>query len=71
MFSNNPEDYGEKEHADWHIDAPADGGMVKLNMTVNYNFLNEKVTALYTRFNGMDGGIYCREYGAKFHHCLR
>lgn len=71
VFSNNPEDYGEKEHADWHIDAPADGGMVKLNMTVNYNFLNEKVTALYTRFNGMDGGIYCREYGAKFHHCLR
>lgn len=55
VFSNNPEDYGEKEHADWHIDAPADGGMVKLNMTVNYNFLNEKVTALYTRFNGMDG----------------
>lgn len=55
VFSNNPEDYGKKEHADWHIDAPADGGMVKLNMTVNYNFLNEKVTALYTRFNGMDG----------------
>lgn len=55
VFSNNPEDYGEKEHADWHIDAPADGGMVKLNMTVNYNFLNDKVTALYARFNGMDG----------------
>ena len=55
VFSNNPEDYGKKEHADWHIDAPADGGMVKLNLTVNYNFLAEKVTALYTRFNGMDG----------------
>lgn len=55
VFSNNPEDYGQKEHADWHIDAPADGGMVKLNVTVNYNFLGEKVTALYTKFNGMDG----------------
>lgn len=55
VFSNNPADYGKDKHADWHIDAPADGGMVKLNMNVNYNFLNEKVTALYTRFNGMDG----------------
>lgn len=55
VFSNSPEDYNAKEHADWHIDAPANGGMVKLNMTVNYNFLNEHVTGLYTRFNGMDG----------------
>lgn len=55
VFSNNPEDYNAKEHADWHIDAPANGGMVKLNMTVNYNFLNDRVIDLYTRFNGMDG----------------
>lgn len=55
VFSNNPEDYNKKDHADWHIDAPANGGMVKLNMTVNYNFINDRVTDLYTRFNGMDG----------------
>lgn len=55
VFSNNPEDYNKKDHPDWHIDAPANGGMVKLNMTVNYNFLNDKVVSLYTRFNGMDG----------------
>lgn len=55
VFSNNPEDYNEKKHADWHIDAPANGGMVKLNVTVNYNFIAEKVTELYARFNGMDG----------------
>lgn len=55
VFSNSPEDYNKKEHADWHIDAPANGGMVRLNMTVNYNFLNDRVTDLYTRFNGMDG----------------
>ena len=55
VFSNNPEDYNKKEHADWHIDAPANGGMIKINMTVNYNFLNGRVTDLYTRFNGMDG----------------
>ena len=30
VLSNNPGDYNEKEHADWHVDAPADGGMVKL-----------------------------------------
>ncbi len=55
MSSNNPGDYNEKEHADWHVDAPADGGMVKLNMTVNYNFIADRVTDLYKRFNGMDG----------------
>lgn len=27
VLSNNPEDYNESEHADWHVDAPADGGM--------------------------------------------
>ena len=37
------------------MDAPADGGMVKLNMTVNYNFMADRVVELYTRFNGMDG----------------
>ena len=29
--------------------------MVKLNMTVNYNFMADRVTDLYERFNGMDG----------------
>lgn len=55
VLSNNPEDYNEKKHADWHVDAPADGGMVAMNLTVNYNFLPERVTGLYTKFNGMDG----------------
>lgn len=56
VLSNNPEDYNTDKHADWHVDAPADGGMVKLNVTVNYNFIPNRVTDLYTRFNGMDGG---------------
>lgn len=55
VLSNNPSDYGKDEHADWHVDAPADGGMVKLNMTVNYNFIPDRVVGLYSRFNGMDG----------------
>lgn len=55
VLSNNPSDYGEKKHAGWHVDAPADGGMVKLNMTMNYNFLPDRVTGLYEKFNGMDG----------------
>lgn len=55
VFSNNPADYNKDEHPDWHVDAPADGGMVKLNMTINYNFVADRVTELYSRFNGMDG----------------
>lgn len=55
VFSNDPEDYGVKEHADWHIDAPASGGMVGINMTVNYNFLPDRVVELYTKFGGIDG----------------
>lgn len=55
VFSNDPADYNEKEHQDWHIDAPANGGMVSINLTVNYNFMPDKVVALYSRFNGMDG----------------
>lgn len=55
VLSNNPEDYNTKEHADWHVDAPADGGMVKLNMTINYSFMADRVVGLYTKFNGMDG----------------
>ena len=55
VLSNNPSDYNEKEHADWHVDAPANGGMVKLNMTVNYSFQADKVVGLYQKFNGMDG----------------
>ena len=55
VLSNNPADYNKNNHADWHVDAPADGGMVKMNLTINYNFMPEKVTSLYERFRGMDG----------------
>lgn len=55
VFSDDPSDYNEKKHDDWHIDAPANGGMVGINMTVNYNFLPDRVVELYSRFNGMDG----------------
>lgn len=55
VLSNNPEDYNSKGHADWHVDAPADGGMVKMNLTINYNFMPDRVVGLYTKFNGMDG----------------
>lgn len=55
VFSNAPSDYGVKEHVDWHIDAPANGGTIAINLTVNYNFLPEHVVELYTKFGGMDG----------------
>lgn len=63
VFSNNPSDYPSDggffsdlaEAPDWHIDAPADGGMVSMNLTVNYNFLPDRVVELYKKFNGMDG----------------
>jgi regulator of protease activity HflC (stomatin/prohibitin superfamily) len=55
VFSNAVSDYGAKEHADWHIDAPANGGTIAINLTVNYNFLPEHVVELYTKFGGMDG----------------
>ena len=55
VFSNSPSDYGAKKHADWHIDAPANGGTIAINLTVNYNFLPEHVVELYTKFGGMDG----------------
>ena len=55
VFSNNPGDYDAKNHDDWHIDAPANGGMVKINLTVNYNFIPDRVVSLYEKFNGMDG----------------
>lgn len=55
VFSNDPEDYNTDEHADWSIDAPANGGMVKMNLTVNYAFKADSVVDLYKRFNGMDG----------------
>lgn len=55
VFSNAPSDYGAKEHADWHIDAPANGGTIAINLTVNYIFLPEHVVELYTKFGGMDG----------------
>ena len=55
VLSNNPADYNKDEHPDWHVDAPADGGMVKMNLTINYNFMADRVTDLYEKFNGMDG----------------
>lgn len=56
VLSNNAADFNkEKLDQDTHVDAPADGGMVKMNMTINYNFTPEKVTGLYERFNGMEG----------------
>ena len=63
VFSNNPADYpsdggffsDQVEAPDWHIDAPADGGMVSMNLTVNYNFLPDRVVELYKKINGMDG----------------
>ena len=45
----------KRQHADWSIDAPANGGMVKINMTVNYNFLPDRVVDVYKQFNGMSG----------------
>lgn len=55
VFSDDSSDYNTDEHADWHIDAPANGGMVGINLTVNYNFLPDRVVSLYEKFNGMDG----------------
>lgn len=56
VLSNNAADFNEKElEKDTHVDAPADGGMVKMNLTVNYSFMPERVTDLYEKFNGMDG----------------
>lgn len=56
VLSNNAADFNrEKLDQDTHVDAPADGGMVKMNMTINYNFIPERVTSLYERFNGMEG----------------
>lgn len=55
VFSNNPSDYNENEHPDWSINAPANGGTVTMNVSVNYNFVADKVTSLYERFGGMDG----------------
>lgn len=56
VLSNNAADFNERKlKQDTHVDAPADGGMVKMNMTINYNFIPEKVTEIYERFNGMDG----------------
>lgn len=55
VFSNDPSDYNTDEHPDWSIDAPANGGTVKINLTVSYNFQADKIIELYSRFNGMDG----------------
>ena len=55
VLSNSPGDYNKEEHPDWSIDAPANGGMVKINMTVNYNFIPDRVVEVYKQFNGMNG----------------
>ena len=55
VLSNSPNDYKTDEHPDWSIDAPANGGIVKLNMTINYNFIQDRILELYAKFNGMDG----------------
>ena len=55
VLSNNPQDYNKNEHPDWSIDAPANGGMVTMNISVNYNFIADKVISLYEKFGGMDG----------------
>ena len=55
VLSNNPADYNRDSHADWHVDAPANGGMVKMNLTVNYSFIPDRVTSLFERFRGMNG----------------
>lgn len=57
VLSNNAGDYNEKEHADWSVDAPADGGMVKINLTINYHFMQDRVVSLYERFRGLDGDV--------------
>lgn len=57
VLSNNPSDYNQKEHADWSVDAPADGGMVKINLTVNYHFNQDRVVSLYEKFRGMNGDV--------------
>ena len=62
VFSNDPADYNAKDHEDWSIDAPANGGMVKMNLTVNYSFNAGKVVDLYKRFNGMDGESLVSNY---------
>lgn len=55
VFSDDPADYNEKSHSDWHIDAPANGGVISINLTVNYNFDADRVVELYSKFNGMNG----------------
>ena len=58
VLSNNPADFNKKElDQDTHVDAPANGGTVKMNVVVNYNFMPEKITSLFGRFNGMDGEV--------------
>lgn len=55
VLSADPADYNKKKHDDWHVDAPANGGMVQLNMVINYNFDPDKVVTLYKKFGGMNG----------------
>lgn len=41
-----------------------------MNMTVNYNFMLDRVTDLYTKFNGMDGREICRQSGSELYYRL-
>ena len=57
IFSNNEEDFTDdyEYDGDTHLDVTTNGGTVQLNMTVNYNFIPDRVVELYSKFNGMDG----------------
>lgn len=63
VFSDNPSDYDEKVHDDWHIDAPtSDGANVKLNLSVNYQFDVNRLVEIYNRFAGCDGETLVERY---------
>ena len=54
VLSNNPAHHGEASHQHWSIYAPADCGLVHINMTVDYTFIADRVLSLSTSFTWMD-----------------
>jgi len=62
VFSDDPADYNERDHQDWHIDATANDGIISINLTVNYNFMPDRVVELYSKFNGMSGATLMESY---------
>lgn len=62
VFSDDPADYNERDHQDWHIDATANDGIISINLTVNYNFMPDRVVELYSKFNGMSGETLMESY---------